>query len=136
MTNDAVLADTSVWLHFLRGSGIRFQERLALLVIADKLAITPIIIMELLARAKSPKEYDKLDRDLAALRCFDFTPQLWRRASKLGYTLRHKGVNVPLTDVLIAAVALEHDLLLLHDDRHYEMIAAVTPLKHEQLKVT
>ena len=134
MTNEIILADTTVWIHFLRGSGIQFQERLAPLIMADRLATTPLIIMEILRGAKSQKEYDKLSKDLAAVRCFDVSAKVWQRACKLGYTLRHKGINAPLTDTLIAAVAQEHNALLLHDDRHYEMIAAITPLKHEYLK--
>ena len=134
MTNDAVLADTSVWIHFLRGSGVHYQERLVPLLMADRLVTTPIIMMEILAGAKSPKEYDKLNTDLAALRSFDFIPRIWHRANKLAYTLRHKGVNAPLTYTLIAAVALEHNLLLLYDVRHYEMIAAATPLRQEWLR--
>jgi predicted nucleic acid-binding protein len=134
MTSEIVLADTSVWIHFLRGSGQRFQERMAPLIVADRLATTPIIVMEILAGARSMKEYNQLNDDLAALRCFSFTPQLWQRANKLAYTLRHKRINAPLTDTLIAAVALENDLLLLHDDRHYEMIAGVAAIRHEYLR--
>jgi predicted nucleic acid-binding protein len=101
---------------------------------ADRVATTPVIIMEILVGAKSEKEYDKLSKDLAALRCFDASDKLWQRACKLGYTLRQKGINVPLTDTLIAAIAIENNALLLHNDRHYEMIASITALKHECLK--
>jgi len=134
MTNESILADTSVWIAFLRGSGLQFQERLVPLIMADRLTTTPIVIMELLVGAKSEKEYDKLSKDLAALRCFDVSVKLWQRACKLGFTLRQKGISVPLTDTLIAAVAIENDALLLHNDRHYEMIATITSLKHEYLK--
>lgn len=134
MTNEIILADTSVWIPFLRGSGVQFQERLVPLIMADRVATTPVIIMEILIGAKSEKEYDKLSKDLAALRCFDASVKLWQRACKLGYTLRHKGISVPLTDTLIASVALENNVLLLHNDRHYEMIASVTALRHEYLK--
>jgi predicted nucleic acid-binding protein len=134
MTNEIMLADTTVWIHFLRGSGVLFQERLVPLIMADRLATTPVIILEILRGAKSQKEYDKLSKDLAALRCFDVSTKVWERAYRLGYTLRHKGINAPLTDTLIAAVAQEHNALLLHDDRHYEMIASATTLKHEYLK--
>lgn len=134
MTNDLILADTSVWIPFFRGSGVQFRERLVPLIMADRLAITPVIMMEILIGAKSDKEYDKLSKDLAALRCFDVSGKLWQRACKLGYTLRHKGMNVPLTDTLIAAVALDNNALLLHSDLHYEMIASITTLKHEYLK--
>jgi len=136
MTNNITLVDTTIWIHFFRGSGIQFQERIVPLIMADKLATTPIIIMEILRGAKSQKEYDKLSKDLAALRCFDISTKVWERACKLGYALRHKGINAPLTDTLIAAVAQEHNALLLHDDRHYEMIASASPLKHEFLKLS
>ena len=53
MTNEIILADTTVWIHFLRGSGIQFQERLGPLIMADKLATTSIIIMEILRGAKT-----------------------------------------------------------------------------------
>ncbi len=134
MTNEIILADTSVWIPFLRGSGVQFQERLVPLIMADRLATTPVIIMEILTGAKSEKEYDKLNKDLAALRCFDVSGKQWQSACKLGYTVRHKGISVPLTDTLIASVALENNALLLHNDRHYEMIASITSLKHEYLK--
>ncbi|HBA73698.1 MAG: hypothetical protein A2X82_10735 [Geobacteraceae bacterium GWC2_55_20] len=134
MTNDIVIADTTVWIHFLRGSGIQFQERLVPLIMADRLATTPVIIMEILRGAKTQREYDRLSKDLAALRCFDVSAKVWQRACKLGYALRHKGINAPLTDTLIAAVSQEQDALLLHYDRHFEMIAAATPLRHEYLK--
>ena len=133
MTNEIVLADTTVWIHFLRGSGIRFQERLVPLIIADKLATTAVIIMEIIRGAKSQKEYDNLSKDLAALRNFEISPKVWMRAGKLGYLLRQKGVNVPLTDTLIAATAQEYNMLLLHEDRHYDMIATIAPLTHEYL---
>ena len=135
MTNELILADTTVWIHFLRGSGVKFQERIVPLIMADKLATTPIVIMEILRGAKSRKEYDKLNNDLAALRCFDISAKVWERASNLGYTLRHKGLNAPLTDTLIVAVAQEHGTCLLHDDRHFEMIASISPFKHEFLRV-
>jgi len=134
MTNEIILADTTVWIHFLRGSGIQFQERLVPLIMADRLATTPIIIMEILRGAKTQKEYDKLNNDLAALRRFDVSTNVWQRACKLGYALRQKGINTPLTDTLIVAVAQEYNALLLHDDRHFEIIASATPLRHEYLK--
>jgi len=134
MTSDIVLVDTTIWIHFLRGTDIKFQERLVPLIMADRAATTPVVIMEILRGAKSQKEYDKLSKDLAALRCLDLSPKVWERACKLAYTLRHKGINAPLTDTLIAAVAQEFNVLLLHDDRHYEMIASATQLRHELLK--
>lgn len=133
MTSEIVLADTSAWIHFLRGSGIPVQERFVPLIMADRLATTPVIVMELLRGAKSQKDYDKLHQDMSALTLFEITAKTWERAGRLAFAIRKKGLNVPLTDTLIAAVALEHNALLLHDDRHYDMIASLTHLKLERL---
>ena len=134
MTNKLVLADTTVWIHFLRGAGTAVRETLAPLIVSDRLATAPVIVMELLCGAKAQKDFDQLQEDLAALRCLETTPEIWAEASRLAFTLRRKGLTVPLTDTLIATHALHHDALLLHDDRHYDMIAAVTRLKHTWLK--
>lgn len=135
MTSDIFLVDTTIWIHFLRGTDVKFQECLVPLIMTDRAATTPVVVMEILRGAKSQKDYDKLSKDLAALRTFDLSPKVWERACKLGYTLRHKGINAPLTDTLIAAVAQEYDAILLHDDRHYEMIGSVIHLRHESLKL-
>ena len=60
---------------------------------------------------------------------------VWKRANSLAFALRRKGFNMPLTDTLIAAVAIEYSALLLHDDRHYDMISTVAPLKHERIVI-
>lgn len=135
MTSDLVLVDTTIWIHFLRGTDVKFRERLVPLIMTDRAATTPVVVMEILRGAKSQKEYDNLSKDLAALRTFDLSPKVWERACKLGYTLRHKGINTPLTDTLIAAVAQEYNATLLHDDRHYEMIGSAVHLHHESLKL-
>ena len=131
MTSELILADTTIWVHFLRGSGVKFQERLVPLLLSDRLVTTPVIIMEILRGAKSSKEYDKLDRDLAALRCLEITAKVWERSYRLAFTLRQHGINVPLTDTLIAATTQEYKTRLLHDDRHYTMIATASTLHHE-----
>ena len=46
------------------------------------------------------------------------------------YDLKIKGVNVPYTDILIAASAIKEKAVLLHADSHFDTIA-----KHSELKV-
>jgi len=133
MKNNLVLADTTVWIHFLRGNSEAVRSRLVPLLAADRLATADIIMMEVLRGARSQKDYDALQKDLAALHCLEIGKKVWERASRIGFLLRGKGISVPLADTLIAAVAMEYDCLLLHDDRHYEMIAGVTKVKTERL---
>jgi len=56
--------------------------------------------------------------------------QVWRRAEEVYDGLarlkggRHRGVQP--TDALVAAAAEAHDLAVLHDDGHFDLIAEVT----------
>jgi len=51
-------------------------------------------------------------------------------AARLYFVCRRKGVTVRSTiDCLIAAIAIEHKALLLHDDRDFDAIARYTKLR-------
>lgn len=48
---------------------------------------------------------------------------LYRTARRVGATVRSS------VDCVIAACALRHDLVVLHDDRDFDAIARISPLK-------
>ena len=53
-----------------------------------------------------------------------------RQAARIYYDCRRRGLTIRSTiDCYIAQLALDHDLAVLHDDRHYEAIRRVRPLK-------
>jgi predicted nucleic acid-binding protein len=124
------LADTSAW-HW---SG-RVADRWSALLEADEIAICTPVALELLFSARSPSDYlglaDELDglqwvasddvSEAAALRTQD---ALARRG-------QHRGA-APM-DVLIAALAEAHDLVLLHYDRHLDAVAQATGQRAEWL---
>lgn len=131
--NDVFLADTTVWVHYLRGDNPSVRDRIVPLVTADRLMIADIIIMELLRGARSEKGYETLYNDLTALPRVELDAKTWERVWKTGYILRKKGINVPLADTLIAAIALEHSCILLHNDRHFAQMAKAIGLREEAL---
>jgi predicted nucleic acid-binding protein len=52
----------------------------------------------------------------------------YEHAAKIFFDLRRKGTTVRGTiDVLIALTAIEHNLILLHNDRDFDAIAKFTP---------
>ncbi len=57
--------------------------------------------------------------------------QHWEEAGRWGFELRRRGVTVPFTDLLIAAVAAGAVAVLVHRDRHFDSIAAHVGLKVE-----
>lgn len=56
MTSELVLADTTVWVHYLRGDSSTVKKRFVPLILENRLATADIIIMELLRGARSEKD--------------------------------------------------------------------------------
>lgn len=77
----------------------------------------------------SDREYRDLADSLEALRELDLTPEVWERAASLAFRLRRRGATVPHVDALIAAAAIHYGYTLLHDDRHFVLIARHEPLR-------
>ena len=126
-----VLIDTSVWIFALKKNFHPFvKDKIEKILVESNVAITGIIELELLGGAKTEKEYDRLKSRLDALYYIETTKSLWDSASRLAFDLKIKGVNVPYTDILIAASAIKEKAVLLHADSHFDTIA-----KHSELKV-
>lgn len=125
------LIDTSVWIDSLRqvdNGPVRFFKAL----IADRAhyGITGIIYQEVLQGARSRKDFDQLRAYLGSLTFF--APQdpvkTYAEAADLYRLCRERGVSVRSTlDCLIARIAVEHTLLLVHNDRDFTQIARVCP---------
>jgi predicted nucleic acid-binding protein len=126
MPTDLFLVDTSIWIMALRKD---FQpaakDRMEYLLIENRVAICEIIRLEILGGARTEKEFHMLKSRLNSLHHLE---TMWNDACQLAFTLRHKGVVVPYTDILIASSALYAGATLLHFDRHFDLIAGITDL--------
>lgn len=121
------LVDTSVWVDFLRGRSTPQVGVLEVLLAGEELVgVTPTIIQELLQGADSPGRFEELRGYLADLACYlprepveshVQAARLYQACRRAGRTPRSSN------DCLIAQVAIEHSLVLLHDDRDFDVIA-------------
>lgn len=128
MNHEKVLVDTSAWiLSFKKGGNLKLKEFLKKTVRAGLAATSPIIILELIQGCRTKEEQDALRVRLESLDVFSITKSIWERAYELAFSLRRKGLTVPTVDLIIAAIAIENNLLLLHQDRHFEMITSTYP---------
>ena len=124
-----VLVDTSVWIDFLRGAPTAQVGALeALLEAEDIVGTAPIILQEVLQGADSPRRFEQWRREFSGLMCYlPLDPvdshveaaRIYAACRRAGKTPRSSN------DCLIARIAVEHDLLLLEDDRDFKSIAAV-----------
>jgi predicted nucleic acid-binding protein len=126
-----IVVDTSAWLEFLRGtqSSAHMTVR-SLLTERAELAVTEVVVMEVLAGVRSERERRAVRRQLLALPLLELRGIAdYERAAELYRALRSRGITPrQLTDVLIALCAIDARAAILHADRDFDAIARVTDL--------
>ncbi len=118
-----VLVDTSVWIHALRSHGNpRIQEQLRPWVVSGQTAVTEWILLELMTGlSRSERARDLLER-FAPVERISFQPDWWAKAWNLAAVLRKRGITPSAADCLIATVAMESSIPLIHCDDDFEEI--------------
>ncbi len=105
--------------------------------LAGQLFVCPVGELEQLYSARSARHYDQLQAELHASFAVVAAPaDLLERALGLQRDLaHHHGMwhRTPIPDLLIAEVALHHELGVVHVDGDYERIAEVRPLTTRRL---
>lgn len=132
MHNEVYLVDTSVWIFALRKQAVvQIRDRIDSLLKEDAIVTTGMIKLEVLAGAKTDKEFRRLKSRFDALGCLETDDELWQRACDNGFKLRRRGLTIPSTDVLIASCALQAGAVLLHADAHFELMEKPLGLRSE-----
>ncbi|HSV47150.1 MAG TPA: PIN domain nuclease [Ramlibacter sp.] len=124
-----LLVDSSVWIDAHRSALTEATRYLAGRDDKEELAITGIIFQEVMQGVTDDRAFARLQAMFAALHLlepdalstYELAAQLYRRARRAGLTIRKPN------DCLIAALALEHDALLVHNDRDFIHLAQVEP---------
>ena len=119
-----VLADSSVWIDYYRPDGRTWvRDELCAALADDRVATSAMVLIEVLRGALTPRTYEELQSDFAALHWLDVPPAVAQGAARIGFELERAGARVPATDLMIAAAAISHRHTLWHDDAHFEVIA-------------
>lgn len=126
-----VLVDTSVWADLLNEYPSVEASAMHELLNSDAVIFTTgVIIQEVLQGIKERKKRTEIGNDFEA---FAFISPSWEthiQAAEVFCYCRKKGITVRKSvDILIAALALEYDLEVLHKDRDFPAIAKLFPLK-------
>jgi hypothetical protein len=123
-----ILVDSSAWVEFLRDTGSPACRQVDDLL-GGELAICDPVVMEILAGARDEAHLRRLRGLLgraALLRADseDFTTAaaLYRQCRARGETVRR------LVDCLIAAIAIRHDVPVLHHDADFDVLGRHTAL--------
>lgn len=121
-----VVADTSVWIPFFTDPGSPEKRAVDDLIDARSLALVGVVLAELLQGCRTPKESEEILDVVTALDFLDTTCSTWQRAGQLSASLRRNGITIPLTDLTIAALALEHRCQVFTLDPHFEKVPGLS----------
>ena len=116
-----ILADSSVWIDYLRSGKTPFADFESDLL-RGEIAICGVILAEVLSGVKSEQEAEVLKSRLLSLPYLSEHRDTFIRAAAIYSSLRKTGVTIPISDCTISAVAMENQCRLLTSDRHFETI--------------
>ncbi|MFQ5881585.1 MAG: PIN domain-containing protein [Candidatus Methylomirabilales bacterium] len=120
-----VIADTSVWIEYFTGAHPSVRAALRTLIRSEQAVLVGVVLAELLQGCRTRKETDTILSTLTGLRFLATNFTSWRRTGELASSLRRKGITLPLSDLIIAAVALEHECQVFTLDTHFRQIPGV-----------
>lgn len=110
------LPDTNILIDALNGKRGRRELLRNFLLQGHRLAGCPVTAAEVYSGMRQ-HEAPKTDQFLSSLVWFDLSREVSRRAGRIRFDWAQRGTTLSLPDTLIAAVALEHGLTLITDNR-------------------
>jgi predicted nucleic acid-binding protein len=124
-----ILVDTSIWIAvFAKNGPLPLEEVLDF----EEVTTCLPVVQEVLQGFRDESAYRTARDALLSLPIVEspLEESLFLEAANLYRAARRRGLTVrSSTDCLIAACALRHDLEVLHRDRDYQQLSAVSPLK-------
>jgi len=123
-----ILADTSIWIEFFK-HGSKIGDKLAELIMKNSICTCGVVLFELVQGVKTENEKDLVSDTLSNLEYFEMSVSLWEKAGEISAKLKKNGLNLPLSDIFIAAICLEHNLSIFTLDKHFEQIPKVKVYK-------
>lgn len=126
-----ILVDTSVWIDYFRNRQTPAVDLLiGILDHREPYAMTGIVLQELLQGASDEQEWRLLEEYFGTQRFLHpLSPiETHRGAARLFFLCRRQGITPrSAVDCLIAQIAIEHQVPLLHSDRDYLQLAQAIP---------
>ena len=124
-----LLLDSSVWIDIHRARPTAATRYVEAREESEEIATTGIVFQEVLQGIRAESDYEYMRQVLWStlilqpreLSTYEVAAQLHRAARAAGFTIRKPN------DCLIAALALEHGALLVHNDRDFFALAQVEP---------
>ena len=126
-----ILVDTTVWIDFFIGRSVSHVASLeSLLEQEEDLCICGIILTEVLQGVRKESEYVKIKELFNSLIFLPMSYETFFHSAEIYRKLRQKGITIRKSmDCMIAVVAIENNIPLLHNDKDFIPIEKYYNLK-------
>ena len=116
-----VLADTSMFIDFWK----RPTREVQMVFEQETIVICGVVRAELLHGAISEKNIQEISNLLSSFDELNLESSDWQMLGEQLYRLRTHGITVPLSDAIIASVAIKNDIPVWSGDQHFEYMQKV-----------
>ena len=126
-----ILVDTSVWVDFFRNAKNEHVFFLEESILNNKdICICGVILAEILQGIRNNTQYRKTKSYMQNLIFLPMDSNTFVKSAEIYRFLRQQGITIRKSiDCMIAAVAVENKIPLLHNDRDFESIKLFSELK-------
>ena len=122
MMKTKVLVDTSILVEYFRGKNLEIIDLVKELIINHRIVLCGIVFSELLAGVRTRNDQELIEQAIDALDYAEVSRSNWIMAGEMASKLRKHGIKVPMTDLILAAIAIENSYELLTKDSHFDKI--------------
>jgi predicted nucleic acid-binding protein len=126
-----VLVDTTVWVDFLNNKKTARVQALEQLVADEEdICTCGVILTEVFQGIRDEADYNRTYSRFDAFLYLPMDRHTFVKAAELYRSLRRRGITIRKTvDCMIAAVAMEHKVPLLHNDKDFDPLEEFCGLK-------
>lgn len=121
--DDWVLVDTCIWASFFGKPASPEKSAVDDLLDSDRVAIVGPVVAEVLIGFRRKDQADWVASRLRMTHYIEAGWDDWHAAADLGRVLAAKGYKIPLTDLLVATLAIRCGALVYTTDPHFDLIA-------------
>jgi predicted nucleic acid-binding protein len=116
-----ILVDTTVWIDFFSARSYPHVKALENLILnREDICLCGIILAEVLQGIREDSEFNRTRDLLANLVFLPMQYSVFLRSAEIYRNLRRKGITIRKpVDCMIASVAIEHEIPLLHNDKDF-----------------
>jgi len=129
-----MLIDTSVLVPVFRDRSGERRDRLRRFLRGADFVLSRFTQIELLQGCASEPQWQLLSGYLEVQDYAEMTGDGWSEAARTHFELRRSGLTVrSILDCCIAQIAVQNKLTLVHNDRDFEAIARIRPIRLRRL---